>query len=415
MRRILPILLLVLLLSGCAMGRLAPTPTPEPTPCPHPAWEAGVCTECGAVCEHPSWEAGACAVCGLACEHPAWEAGLCTVCGLACRHPDWKDGVCTVCGTVCEHPIHDPKARKCTVCGQRVFHEFIGGVCACGATPLVYDYVLPDRFYEECEHPGTIETWEYQNAVPGWAEYTRHLMIYLPYGYDPGEQYDLLILLHGTGDDETAWLTYPHYVPDREGVQVRTIFDRMIEEEIIRPVIIVTLCLYEDFGAYVGDPTEARLAEELRDFILPHLIETYATYAAEPTLEAVEAARQHFALGGLSWGSYFTYACGMRLNLPYFGNFICLSGSDNPDLVLSYINSPELIDYPIYLYYSAAGTTDMAHNAGIINFQQLVLYTDRLIEGQNAFLHETEGGHAWNVWSTEIFNALQLAFHPEKK
>ena len=33
----------------------------------------------------------------------------------------------------------------------------------------------------------------------------------------------------------------------------------------------------------------------------------------------------------------------------------------------------------------------MAHNAGIINFQQLVLYTDRLIEGQNAFLHETEG------------------------
>ena len=105
----------------------------------------------------------------------------------------------------------------------------------------------------------------------------------------------------------------------------------------------------------------------------------------------------------------------MRLNLPYFGNFICLSGSDNPDLVLSYINSPELIDYPIYLYYSAAGTTDMAHNAGIINFQQLVLYTDRLIEGQNAFLHETEGGHAWNVWSTEIFDALQLAFHPEKK
>ena len=394
---LIPLLLLALLLNGCALGVPAPTPTPEPTPEPTP-------------CPHPAWADGLCTACGAACEHPEWLDGVCAVCGLPCWHPDWENGVCTVCGTVCEHPIHDPKARKCTVCGQTVVHKFIGGVCACGAEPVFYDYVLPDRFYEECEHPGRIETWDYQNAVPGWAEYTRHLMIYLPYGYDPAGQYNLLILLHGTGDDETAWLTYPHYVPDRT-MEVRTIFDRMIEEEIIEPVIIVTVGLYEDFGGYVGDPTETRLAEELRDFILPHMIENYATYAAGTTLADVEAARQHFALGGLSWGSYFTYASGMRLNMPYFGNFICLSGSDSPDLVLSVINSPELIDYPIYLYYSAAGTTDMAHSAGIINFQQLVQYTDRLTEGQNAFLHETEGGHTWNVWSTEIFNALQLAFH----
>ena len=56
----------------------------------------------------------------------------------------------------------------------------------------------------------------------------------------------------------------------------------------------------------------------------------------------------------------------------------------------------------------------MAHDGGINNFYTLVNYTERLTEGENAFLHETEGGHTWNVWSTEIFNALQLAFLPEK-
>ncbi|MBR1456833.1 MAG: hypothetical protein IJ594_06695, partial [Oscillospiraceae bacterium] len=352
-----------------------PTPEPEPTPCPHPAWEDGVC-----------------AVCGEPCAHPAWENGACTVCGLAC-----------------EHPAHDAQTRVCAVCGETVYHRYVGGVCACGAQPLSYDYVLPDRFYEPCEHPGTIESWDFQNAVPGWATYTRHLLIYLPYGYDPEGQYDLLLLMHGTGDDETAWLTCPHYVPDRM-MEVRTIFDHMIDEQLIRPLIIVTVGLYEDFGGYVGDPTEERLAVELREIILPHLVETYATYAAGGDPAQLEAAREHFAIGGLSWGSYFSYASGMRLNLPYFGSFICFSGNDNPDLVLSVINAPELIGYPIYLYYSAAGTTDMAHYGGINNFNQIVKYTDRLVEGENAFLHETEGGHTWNVWSTEIFNALQLCF-----
>jgi len=292
-------------------------------------------------------------------------------------------------------------------------HRFIGGVCDCGAEPLVYDYVLPERFYDECGHPGSIESWEYQYSEPGWAEYTRHLQVYLPCGYDPEGQYDMLILLHGTGDDETAWLTYPHYVPDRM-MEARTIYDRMIEEQIIEPLIIVTLRLYEDFGAYMGDPTPERLARELRERVLPYLAEHYATYAEEPSLEAISAARQHFGIGGLSWGSYFSYASGMRQNLPYFGNFICFSGNDDPSLVLSTINTPELIDYPIYLYYSAAGTTDMAHNGGINNFYMLVNYTDRLTEGENAFLHETQGGHTWNVWTTEIFNALQHAFLPLK-
>ena len=388
-KRFFILLLCALLLCGCAARAPAPTATPEPAPEPTP---------------EPT---------PTPCPHPAWEDGVCVLCGALCEHPAWEGGVCTVCGTPCEHPAHDAESRECAVCGETVVHRYIGGVCACGAEPLVYDYVLPDRFYEESEHPGSITPLSYQNAEPGWAEYTRHLLVYLPYGYDPQEQYNVLILLHGTGDDETAWLSYPHYVLDRT-MEVRCIFDRMIEEQIIEPLIIVTARLYEDYGSYSGDPTADRLAAELRDILLPCIVDRYATWAASSSPEDISAARQHFALGGLYWGSYFTYASGMRQNLPYFGNFICFSGNDDPNFVLSTINSPELIDYPFYLYYSAAGTTDMAHDGGINNFYTLVNYTERLTEGENAFLHETEGGHTWNVWSTEIFNALQLAFLPEK-
>ncbi len=401
MRKVFLLLLALLLLSGCALRAPAPASTPEPTPesapCPHPVWVDGRCSDCGEACAHPRWEEGACIRCGLSCAHA------------------WTDGVCSVCALRCPHETHDSESLQCLVCGEGVWHDYLDGLCTvCGAAPLVYDHVLPEHYYEPCEQAGSIESWSYQNAVPGWAEYTRHLLIYLPYGYDPEGQYDVMILLHGTGDDETAWLTQEHYVPDRM-MTPRTIYDHMIHERLMRPIILVTMRLYEDFGAYVGDPTEQRLAEELQTFVLPHLAEHYATYAASGAPEDLQAARGHFGLGGLSWGSYFSYAAGMRHSLPYFSNFICLSGNDGPDLVLSTINSPELIGYPIELYYSAAGTTDMAYRNGINNFRYLVDNTERLTEGKNAFLHECEGGHTWNVWTTEIFNALQLAFPHGKK
>ena len=394
-KRILPLLLSAALLSGCALRSPAPTPepTPEPTPCPHETWAQGQCAACGEICPHE-----------------AWAEGLCARCGLGCTHPGWSEGLCAVCTLRCPHETHEAETQSCSACGETVYHEYRSGRCTvCGAAPQVFDYVLPEAYLEPCEQAGSIESWSYRNAVEGWASYTRHLLIYLPYGYDPEGQYDVLLLLHGSGGDETDWLTQEHYVPDRM-MRPHTIYDHMIRQKLMRPMIIVTLRLYEDFGSYAGDPTEERLAMELREFVLPHLAENYATYAASGAPEDLEAAREHFGVGGLSWGSYFTYASGMRHSLPYFSNFICFSGNDSPDLVYSTINSPELIGYPIDLYYSAAGTDDMAYQSGVNTFHYLVDNTERLREGENAFLHECEGGHTWNVWTTEIFNALQLAF-----
>ena len=387
LRRFLVLLLCLTLLSGCASAR-QPEPTPEPTPCPHGAWEDGVCT-----------------LCGESCAHPAWQDGVCTVCGLRCEHPAWQDGVCTICGWSCPHEAHGQDGR-CLLCGTVLRHVYVAGRCACGAEPQVYDEVLPDRYYEPCPHEGSIQALSYSVE---WGGYTRHLLLYLPYGYDPHEQYNVLILLHGTGDDETAWLTAEHYVPNRI-MQVHTIFDWMIEEELIPPLIIVSLRLYEDYGAYPGDPGEERLGRELREIVLPYLAEHYGTYAAGSDFEQLSAARQHVVLGGLSWGAYFTFASGMRHNLPLIGGFICLSGSDSADLVYQSINAPGQASFPIYLYYAAAGEQDFARDGSFATFRYLVDNTPRLVEGQNAFLHECHGAHTWNVWSTEMFNALQLAF-----
>ncbi|MBO5556252.1 MAG: hypothetical protein J5927_03625 [Oscillospiraceae bacterium] len=379
------------------------------TPCPHPKWENGSCVFCGLTCTHETWEDGSCAVCGFACDHAQWEDGICTRCGFACPHEDWKDGVCTVCSYVCPHPEHDEKSRHCLDCGQLVIHHYVNGVCSCGATPVLYSDALPDRYYEPCEHAGTIVDWNFQTDS-NLGQITRRSKIYLPYGYDPDKPYNVLLLYHGTGDMEDGWLTANHWIANRD-TQGRYVVDHMIDEGLIEPLIIVTPTFYAVTSAGgTVDLGVNEMAEEIREIILPYLVENYSTYAASSSYNDLVAARAHFGMGGLSWGSYYTYAAGMRLNLSILSNFICMSGSDDPDVVQATINSPDLLGYDIDLYYSACGTGDGGHGGGIQGFEHIVYYTDRLTEGQNAFLHDTVGGHEWLVWITELFNSLQYAF-----
>ena len=468
MRRMRPLIILLLcalLLSGCGAAAPEPTPTPEPspepTPCPHPSWNNGVCTECGYVCTHPvwadgacttcgricthpswidgycavcgrpcahpawadgacvvcgtrcvhpGWANGACTVCGILCQHPGWQDGVCTVCGSVCLHPVWQDGVCTTCGAVCEHSTHTLDSHCCSTCGVLVYHSYRAGRCAvCGATPQFSAGALPERFYTESTQRGSISSLNYTATEIDGKEYTRHALVYLPYGYDGSTRCNLLILLHGAGDDERGWLTLPHPMAGRS-VEIRTIFDRMIEEKLIEPVIIVSLGLDGDFGSYTGGASNEGLAREIREILLPYLAENYATYAASGSPEDLSAARQHIAIGGLSMGASYAYAAGMRMNMDLIGSFVCLSGIEPSGTVLEALNSAGQAGYPIYLYYAAAGSTDMALYNVTNSYRAVVDGCARLVEGANAFYHECEGAHEWSVWATEMYNALQLCF-----
>ncbi len=391
--------------------------------CPHETWTDGRCAVCRQACAH-EWEDAVCRICGLHCDHPAYDGGVCTCCGSTCGHSfrdgvcmicgekcehQWEEGACVRCGTVCSHDRHDSDTRSCTECGLKVAHNFVNGRCACGAEPVFYDGILPSEFYEECEHPGTVEKLTYTQKLSGQGgeTVTKNLNVYLPYGYSEQQKYNVLILIHGGGDNEDSWITrvYDFGFP----LVMKNIYDNMIDQRLCKPLIIVCPTTYNGpYGA--NDSGIEPMAAELRETILPYVAEHYSTYAASGGLSDLRAAREHFGIGGMSNGALYALNSGMQLNLDLFSNFICFSGNSQPYAVAEAINSEEWKSLPIPYFYAGAGTYDGQWQNTYYGFQILVEQTDRLIEGENAFYRDIEGGHNFGVWNVNMFNALQMLF-----
>ena len=388
----LAVLMLLLCLSAAA-GIMAArvlearqsSPTPEPTPEPE-ATEAVVLTE----------------------EELRAEQ---VISPAECGHPSYADGVCEVCGAPCSHPFHSTDGR-CLRCGQPVVHRFVKGVCeVCGAKPTLYSQLLPDRYYEPSDEQGSIEAWSFESFDVGrqWTM-DRRVRIYTPFGYDPETRYNVLVLLHGLRATEESWFTTPWTLPDGREIEMRWIFDRMIEDRVIEPLIIVSASQYLVHGEDLYKISYEQMAQELQEVILPYVAENYSTFAENGSREALIAAREHFALGGNSWGSYFTYDTGMCRSLPFFSQFICLSGDAAGAWLVESLNSAAYRDYPVLLYYAAAGNIDVARSGEETVFYSVVPLVERLHDGENAFFHICEGGHDWGTWSIEIYNALQYCF-----
>ena len=74
-------------------------------------------------------------------------------------------------------------------------------------------WAVPEQYdAQECDQPGTVEELTYQTkayATDG-RDVEKKALVYLPYGYDESQSYNILYLMHGTGDDEEYWLrTHP--------------------------------------------------------------------------------------------------------------------------------------------------------------------------------------------------------------
>ena len=408
--------------------------------CRHEAWTNGVCVSCGLACGHETWQDGRCAVCALPCPHawenavcsicgqrcghPAYEHGVCTVCGAVCMHDfrdgicmicsekcahSWEDGVCAVCGLRCSHDRHDPETRACINCGLITPHRFVAGKCACGAEPVFYDSYLPSEFYEDCAHPGTVEKRTYTQKLhyQGDEEVTKNLNVYLPYGYSEEQRYNVLVLIHGGGDDEDSWITkvYDFGFP----LVMKNIYDNMIEQGLCAPLIIVCPTTYNGPN-YTNDGGIEQMAAELRETVLPFIAEHYSTYAQSGELSALQAARAHFGIGGMSNGSLYALNSGMQTDFDLFSNFICFSGNSQPYAVAEAINAEAWKDLPVSYFYSGAGSYDPQWQNTYYGFRIMVDNSDKLTEGENAFYRDIDGGHNFGVWNVNMFNALQMAF-----
>jgi len=372
-----------------------PTPTPEPTPCPHLSWENGECLDCG----------------------------------LLCMHTEREKGMCTLCGDACRHTEHD-SAAVCTLCGEQSRHNYVYSVCSiCQAKPVFEDRDLPEWLRVPCEEKGTVETLKYtthnyvQEELGGEApEFEKEMSVYLPYGYDPAEKYNLLVLLHGLHGSEDYWLLEEREYGRDSNIMLYTadMLDQMIASGLCDKLIVACPTFYanEENEETYNPMWDGRLFwPELRNDILPALVENYSTYAADSGEEAIRAARDHFGYAGLSMGSVIAFQSVLPHCIDLFGWYGCLSGFGyDVTTLMRQVQALELEhgeEYPIRYLFNTAGTMDAAweeHRDGY--YQMIWNWGTKLKEGENtAFVTVLYARHDFKPWIIGLYNCLQVFFN----
>jgi enterochelin esterase-like enzyme len=195
-------------------------------------------------------------------------------------------------------------------------------------------------------------------------------------------------------------------------VQLKQMYDNMIDQKLCNPFIVVSPATgtWDPDAGKNRDNTIEQNTAELTHIILPYIAGNYATYAEDGTLEAVEEARLHFAIGGCSNGSLFAYNCGMLANFQYFGNYMCCSGDNCSDEIAERINEDDWKNLPIGYYYCGAGELDNQRNRAEKGFHTICDSTSRLMEGKNATFNLIKASHDWKNFSLNMWNALQVLF-----
>ena len=235
--------------------------------------------------------------------------------------------------------------------------------------------------------------------------------VYLPEGYTASEKdYPVLYLLHGSGDDETGWLT--------KG-KAKAILDSLITNQLCQPMIVVMPNGYlEQTGKYY--PKESRLWMEstFEENFDQLMVWTEAHYR---TIND----KQHRAIAGLSMGGFHTMHTAALLNqsFDYVGIFSALyvphTRQPHSERIIE-MSALALSDKPAYqqtdtllaqqfanpprLYWIACGVDDFL-------YEDNVIYRQYLDEKRYPYeYHESAGGHSWKNWMDYLTIFVQRLF-----
>lgn len=240
--------------------------------------------------------------------------------------------------------------------------------------------------------PGTPPNpWDFQNVPHGTVHQhsyfsqvlgkQRSLCIYTPPGYEADKEriYPLLVLQHGSGDNEQTWITHG---------KAHWILDNLIAANKARPMVVLMIDGHP-MGKLQKDSPEDKKALAMESF-RRELFED-----ALPLLESiyrVERDANSRALAGLSMGGGQSLTVGLS-NLDHFSWIGAFSAAPP----LSALVDPVLADAAatnnkINLLWIAIGKEDFAKDKNEA--------FSALLKKQN-IKHEwflTEGGHTWPLW-----------------
>ena len=296
-----------------------------------------------------------------------------------------------------------------------------------GEFQIQYTTPVPSEFFQAASQQGTVEALEYDSK-----DYTssarpatrKPAYVYLPYGYDPTQKYDVIYLLHGwTGVAQEYFL-------GRSGnsrTSLVNIFDNLIQKGLTKPFIAVSPTWDKDNQSKDwGESTReaAVFSQEYVNDLIPAVETHYSTYLESPDEAGILASRQHRAIGGFSLGSITTWYV-FEQAFPYSKWYLPMSG-DNwsqgmyggqyyPEATAQFLAdlvnaSPYGNDF--YVWY-ACGTEDVrlpqSHNQALA----MAKLTDTF-NAKNFSYHMKEGGrHDFNAVWEFCYHALQFFFPPQ--
>ena len=289
---------------------------------------------------------------------------------------------------------------------------------------IQYTTPVPSEFLQAATQQGTIELLEYDSK-----DYTRSnrpatrkpAYVYLPYGYDPQQKYDVIYLLHGwTGVAQEYFL-------GRNGnsrTNLVNIFDNLIQRGLCRPFIAVSPTWDKDNQSKGwGESTDeaAVFAQEYVNDLIPAVETHYSTYLETPDEAGILASRQHRAIGGFSLGSITTWYV-FEQAFAYSRMYLPMSGDnwsqgiyggqyypeETAQFLANLVNaSPYGNDF--YVWY-AVGTDDVrlpqTHNQALA----MAALSDTF-NASNFSYHMKQGGrHDFNAVYEFCYHALQFFF-----
>ncbi len=252
----------------------------------------------------------------------------------------------------------------------------------------------PPRLTEFTDVPhGVVQRLIYPSASVG---HSRPVIVYTPPGYEPSgdTRYPLVLLLHGYGDDETAWTDVG---------RAHLIADNLIAAGKIGPAIIVMP---------YGHPVPIEFGER-RDNYFGRNNELYEQDIMKDLLPFIEQkfhVRNDVAgcsIVGLSMGGGHALDTGLK-NIDKFSSIGAFSAA-TPQL-----SSEELIKQ----YPSLSGSEPAANS--LKHFWIPIGDKDFLLERNDKFVeqlksagvkHEylkTEGGHEWKLWRDYLPQFLEM-------
>ncbi|WP_232503716.1 alpha/beta hydrolase-fold protein [Thermotoga profunda] len=276
---------------------------------------------------------------------------------------------------------------------------------------------IPNDYFKASEQPGTLidlyyDTYESFSYEKKSRPLKKHAIVYLPYGYNENQKYDVFYLMHGGWGDETTMLGTP-----AKPSSFKNVIDNAIAAGEINPLIIVCPT-YNNTNENGLDSANFSLAmqltrnyhKELLNDLIPAVEGTYSTYAAGTSKEDLIASRDHRGFGGFSMGAVATWRI-FQYGLDYFRYFLPMSCGTTLDdeNIFSAAKWHNPYDYFVFIM---TGTNDFAYSYDkarmeLMRSSPYFIDIDDSVDGNFAFRIKQGYSHDMRAAMEYIYNGLK--------